>query len=157
MNLLVTGGCGFIGSNFIQMIFDRYPDLFSLVVNLDALTYAADIQNTTSFCNSEKYVFEEINLCNLEAVKEIFAKYNITHVVHFAAESHVDNSIADPTAFIESNIVGTFNLLSAARKNSIERFHHVSTDEVYGELGASGKFTYTLRPKKPIFSIKGGI
>ena len=111
MNLLVTGGCGFIGSNFIQMIFDKYPNLFSTVINLDALTYAGDIQNTIGFCNSEKYIFEKINLCNLDDVNNIFVKHNITHVVHFAAESHVDNSIADPTAFIESNIIGTFNLM----------------------------------------------
>ena len=140
MNLLVTGGCGFIGSNFIEMILDTKRESISKVVNLDALTYAGSLDNTKDFEKDEKYIFEKVNLCDVSRVLNVFTKHNITHVVHLAAESHVDNSILNPGAFIESNIVGTFNLLKISHDLGIERFHHVSTDEVYGELGSTGKF-----------------
>jgi dTDP-glucose 4,6-dehydratase len=141
MNLLVTGGCGFIGSNFIKMVLaEPHRDLVAKVVNLDALTYAGDLENTKDFHADDKYVFEEVNLCNPAALLRVFVEHGITHVVHLAAESHVDNSILDPSAFVDSNILGTFNLLKIARQLKVERFHHVSTDEVYGELGETGKF-----------------
>ena len=140
MNLLVTGGCGFIGSNFIEMVLDTKRESVSKVVNLDALTYAGSLDNTRDFEKDEKYFFEKVNLCDVSRALNVFTKHNITHVVHLAAESHVDNSILNPGAFIESNIVGTFNLLKIAHDLGIERLHHVSTDEVYGELGSTGKF-----------------
>ena len=141
MNLLVTGGCGFIGSNFLEMVLQSKRKFVSKVVNLDALTYAGDLNNTKGLENDKKYFFEKVNLCDLSQLLEVFIKHNITHVVHMAAESHVDNSILDPNAFIESNIIGTFNLLKVARQLDIKRFHHVSTDEVYGDLGKTGKFS----------------
>jgi len=141
LNLLVTGGSGFIGSNFIELVLKTKKDSLAKVVNLDALTYAGNIKNTSEFIDDKMYVFENINLCDFDKVHDVFVKHDITHVVHFAAESHVDNSILDPTAFIQSNIVGTFNLLKAAHHLGIKRFHHVSTDEVYGDLGDTGKFS----------------
>lgn len=143
MNLLVTGGCGFIGSNFIDMVLATKRSIISKVVNLDALTYAGSLDNTKDFNCDEKYFFEEINLCDYGQVLNVCKKHAITHIVHFAAESHVDNSIADPDAFIDSNIIGTFNLLKIARQLKVKRFHHVSTDEVYGDLGETGKFSET--------------
>ena len=141
MNLLVTGGCGFIGSNFLEMVLQSKRELVSKVVNLDALTYAADPNNTKGLEGDKKYFFEKVNLCDLSQLLEVFIKHNITHVVHMAAESHVDNSISDPSAFVDSNIIGTFNLLKVARQLGIKRLHHVSTDEVYGDLGKTGKFS----------------
>jgi dTDP-glucose 4,6-dehydratase len=140
MNILVTGGAGFIGSNFIDYILKNKSHLFSKVVNLDALTYAADLNNVKEFEKDKKYFFENVNLCNYTELLRVIKDHEITHVIHFAAESHVDNSISDPTEFIQSNIVGTFNLLSISRQLNVKKFHHVSTDEVYGELGESGKF-----------------
>ena len=140
MNLLITGGCGFIGSNFIEMVLQSKREFVSKVVNLDALTYAGSLDNTREFEDDEKYFFEQVNLRNQSQVSEVFKKHNITHVVHLAAESHVDNSIEDPSEFIQSNVVGTFNLLKLSKEEGVKRFHHVSTDEVYGELGEDGKF-----------------
>jgi dTDP-glucose 4,6-dehydratase len=141
LNLLVTGGCGFIGSNFISTILRNKRKLINKVVNIDSLTYAGSLKNTEGFKDDIKYYFEKADLCNLEKMNEIFKKHQITHVVHLAAESHVDNSILDPSSFIQSNIVGTFNLLKLSLQNQIIRFHHVSTDEVYGALGNTGKFS----------------
>ena len=140
MNVLVTGGAGFIGSNFIEFVLESKRHLISKIVNLDALTYAGDLVNTEEFKEDGKYVFENVNLCDVEGLVSVFKKHDITHVVHLAAESHVDNSIADPSEFIQSNVVGTFNLLKISQDLGIKRFHHVSTDEVYGELGKDGKF-----------------
>ena len=156
MNLLITGGAGFIGSNFIEMILQDKREFISKVVNLDALTYAGSLNNTKDFENDEKYFFEKVDLRNLSQLLEVFIKHNITHVVHLAAESHVDNSILDPSAFIESNIVGTFNLLKIAQQVGVERFHHVSTDEVYGDLGPTGKFKETTpyNPRNPYSASK---
>ena len=141
MNLLITGGCGFIGSNFIEMVLQSKREFVSKVVNLDALTYAGSLDNTREFEDDEKYFFEKVNLKNQSQVSKVFKKHNITHVVHLAAESHVDNSIEDPSEFIQSNIVGTFNLLKLSKEEGVKRFHHVSTDEVYGDLGENGKFS----------------
>ncbi len=149
MNLLITGGAGFIGSNLIQHIIDR-PEITRLV-NLDCLTYAGHLANLEKISKHPKYVFEKIDLRDKPAVMEVVAKHAITHVMHLAAESHVDRSITGPGDFVHTNIVGTFNLLEACRAFWAEhakgspaaafRFHHVSTDEVYGSLGATGYFT----------------
>ena len=133
MNLLVTGGCGFIGSNFIRHIINKKQ--VCKLVNLDMLSYAGDTENLKDIENHVKYYFQHVDLKNYSDVFDVFYIHNITHVVHLAAETHVDNSIFDPDAFIESNIVGTFNLIKAALRFKIERLHHVSTDEVYGHLG----------------------
>ena len=140
MNLLITGGCGFIGSNFIEMVLDKKSEVVNKVVNLDALTYAGNLANTEGFDRSDKYIFENIDLRDFEQLCDMLDTHNITHIIHIAAETHVDNSISDPDVFIDSNIIGTYNLLKAAKKFNIKKLHHVSTDEVYGELGATGKF-----------------
>lgn len=155
MNLLITGGCGFIGSNFVDLVLNSKSLLVDKVVNLDALTYAGSLNNTKEFENNKKYVFEKVNLCDSQQVERVFSEHNITHVVHLAAESHVDSSILDPGAFIDTNVVGTYNLLQAAREHSV-RFHHVSTDEVYGALGDTGKFTEktSYDPRNPYSASK---
>lgn len=143
MNLLVTGGAGFIGSNLIRHIIDQ-PAIKRLV-NLDCLTYAGHLENLEGVEENAKYVFEKIDLRDKLAVAEVVKKHEISHVMHLAAESHVDRSITGPGDFIHTNVVGTFNLLEACRTfwngRSDTRFHHVSTDEVYGSLGATGFFT----------------
>ncbi|MGI8967357.1 MAG: dTDP-glucose 4,6-dehydratase [Limisphaerales bacterium] len=151
MNLLVTGGAGFIGSNLIHRVIDQ-PEIKRLV-DLDALTYAGHLANLEKVLRHPKYIFEKINLCDKEAVVGVVQKYSITHVLHLAAESDVDRSINAPGDFIQTNILGTFNLLEAVRHFWLNpqfkianskfafRFHHVSTDEVYGTLGDSGSFT----------------
>ncbi len=144
MNLLVTGGAGFIGSNLIQHIIDN-PRIARLV-NADCLTYAGHLENLEPVKGHKKYLFEKLDLRDKTGVAEAFRKHEITHVLHLAAESHVDRSISGPGDFIQTNIVGTFNLLEAARaawdsKREGRRFHHVSTDEVYGSLGETGYFT----------------
>ena len=144
MRLLVTGGAGFIGSNFIRHVIDRVE--IERLVNLDCLTYAGHLENLESIAAHPKFVFEKVDLRDKAAVFLTLQKHSITHVLHLAAESHVDRSISAPDDFIQTNIVGTFNLLEAARAAWTEnlsqnRFHHVSTDEVYGSLGESGYFT----------------
>jgi dTDP-glucose 4,6-dehydratase len=151
LNLLVTGGAGFIGSNLIRHIVDQ-PEVRRLV-NLDCLTYAGHLENLEGVAQHPKYAFEKTDLRDKSAVVGVVEKHQITHVLHLAAESHVDRSITGPGDFIQTNVVGTFNLLEACRgfwfnpqaairhPQSECRFHHVSTDEVYGSLGASGYFT----------------
>jgi len=153
MNLLVTGGAGFIGSNLIHHIIDK-PEVRRLV-NLDCLTYAGHLENLEDVARHPKYTFEKTDLRDKSAVLAVVEKHQITHVLHLAAESHVDRSITGPSDFIQTNVVGTFNLLEACRgcwfnpKSAIRhppsecRFHHVSTDEVYGSLGPTGYFTET--------------
>tara|TARA_R110000787_G_scaffold98210_1_gene202148 strand:+ start:752 stop:1705 length:954 start_codon:yes stop_codon:yes gene_type:complete len=156
MNILVTGGCGFIGSNLIKFILEQKADEVSKVVNLDSLTYAADLKNTADFVNNKKYSFAKIDLCDIESLRTLVSDQKITHIIHLAAESHVDNSIKDASAFIQSNIVGTFNLLKVCLESGIERLHHVSTDEVYGDLGPTGKFDEDTpyNPKNPYSASK---
>ncbi|NVK51772.1 MAG: dTDP-glucose 4,6-dehydratase [Flavobacteriaceae bacterium] len=149
--LLVTGGAGFIGSNFISFFLEKHKDVS--IVNLDALTYAGDVNNLSELASHSRYFFEKGNICDRVFVESLFKKYGITGVIHFAAESHVDNSIKNPDAFIQTNINGTFNLLDVAKNNWMEgpyqykaqfkscRFHHISTDEVFGTLGKEGLFT----------------
>ena len=159
MNLLITGGAGFIGSNLIQHVITS-PDVLRLV-NLDCLTYAGHMENLAEVQDNPKYAFERVDLRDKTAVQQVVEKYEITHVMHLAAESHVDRSITGPGDFIHTNVVGTFNLLEACRgfwgaNWEGKRFHHVSTDEVYGSLGATGYFTETTpyAPNSPYSASK---
>ena len=164
MKLLITGGAGFIGSNLVHHIIDR-PEVERLV-NLDCLTYAGHLANLEKVAKHPKYAFEKVDLRDKVAVLQVVQKHAISHVMHLAAESHVDRSITGPGDFIHTNIVGTFNLLEACRACWLDdksrntqhatRFHHVSTDEVYGSLGATGFFTETTpyAPNSPYSSSK---
>jgi len=158
LKFLVTGGAGFIGSNFLRMFVPRYPE--HIFINLDKLTYAANPYNLKDLRNAENYFFERADIADFESVKDIFDRYDPDVVVHFAAESHVDRSILGPAEFIRTNIVGTFNLLEACRTCWKDKegklFHHVSTDEVYGSLGKSGCFTEESRydPSSPYSASK---
>jgi dTDP-glucose 4,6-dehydratase len=150
-NILVTGGAGFIGSNFIPHFLESNKDAH--VINLDLLTYAGNLENLKEVEGNSRYTFVKGDICDRQLVEALFEKYQLAGVIHFAAESHVDNSISGPEAFVRTNINGTFTLLDVARKNwmnsSFEvkagkegnRFLHVSTDEVYGTLGKEGLFT----------------
>ena len=150
-SILVTGGAGFIGSNFIPYMVAKYPEYE--IINLDKLTYAGNLDNLKECENAENYAFVKGDICNRALVEKLFKDYDIRGVVHFAAESHVDNSITGPQAFIETNVLGTFTLLDVARNYWMTapyqfragyedcRFHHISTDEVYGALGDTGYFT----------------
>jgi dTDP-glucose 4,6-dehydratase len=147
LNLLITGGAGFIGSNLIRHVIDDAR--VTRLVNLDCLTYAGRLENLEKVSRHPKYVFEKVDLRDKAATLRVVEKHAITHVMHLAAESHVDRSISGPGDFIQTNVVGTFNLLEACRecwlspKSKVQspKFHHVSTDEVYGSLGATGFFT----------------
>src|SRR5512136_1540656 len=146
MNLLITVGAGFIGSNLIHHVINR-PEVAKLV-NLDCLTYAGRLENLADVAKHPKYVFEKVDLRDKHAVIDVMQRHGITHVMHLAAESHVDRSITGPGDFVHTNVVGTFNLLEACRAawpagEKGRRFRHVSTDEVYGSLGATGLFTET--------------
>ncbi|NBW12055.1 MAG: dTDP-glucose 4,6-dehydratase [Caulobacteraceae bacterium] len=163
MNILVTGGLGFIGSNFIKYIINKKE--INIVINVDTITKqhsAANKKNVKDFENNLKYKFHDFWLETLDnflikdQFKKIIKEYSITHVVHFAAESHVDNSISHPRRFVQSNILGTFNLLEIIRDFPEIRFHHISTDEVYGSLGEEGKFTETTAyaPNSPYSASK---
>jgi dTDP-glucose 4,6-dehydratase len=162
MNLLITGGAGFIGSNLIHHVIDRTE--VARLVNLDCLTYAGRLENLEAVSNHPKYVFEKVDLRDKAAVFRVVEKHAITHVMHLAAESHVDRSITGPGDFIHTNVVGTFNLLEACRaswlspKSKVQspRFHHVSTDEVFGSLGPKGFFTETTpyAPNSPYSASK---
>jgi len=160
--VLVTGGCGFIGANFIHLLLSEYTDW--RVINLDKLTYAGNLKNLQSIADRENYRFIKGDICDAATVNAIFSDEKIDTVVHFAAESHVDRSITGPGAFVQTNIVGTFTLLEAARKFWIEGdqarenlcFLHVSTDEVYGSLGKTGFFKETtpFDPRSPYSASK---
>jgi dTDP-glucose 4,6-dehydratase len=166
MNLLITGGAGFIGSNVIHHVIDRGE--IAKLVNLDCLTYAGHLENLEKVSRHPKYIFEKVDLRDKAAVLHVVEKHAITHVMHLAAESHVDRSITGPRDFITTNINGTFNLLEACRacwlnsKSTVRspqsefRFHHVSTDEVFGSLGATGFFTETTpyAPNSPYSASK---
>ena len=159
MRLLLTGGAGFIGSNVIHRIIAE--PVIERLVNLDCLTYAGHLENLERVAAIPKYVFERIDLRDKKAVVEVVRKNAITHVLHLAAESHVDRSIVGPDDFIHTNVVGTFNLMEACRAFwgsdfAGKRFHHVSTDEVYGSLGPTGHFTETTpcAPNSPYSASK---
>lgn len=164
--ILVTGGAGFIGSNFVPYFCAAHPQYH--VINLDKLTYAGNLENVAECADMPNYEFIQGDICDADFINQLFATRDIRGVIHFAAESHVDNSIKGPRAFINTNIVGTFNLLEAARttwmtapgqfKAGYEncRFHHISTDEVYGALGDTGMFTETTpyAPNSPYSASK---
>jgi dTDP-glucose 4,6-dehydratase len=159
LNLLITGGAGFIGSNLIRHIIDK-PEIKRLV-NLDCLTYAGHPANVERVARHPKYIFEQVDLRDKSSVLRVVERRAITHVIHLAAESHVDRSITGPGDFIQTNIVGTFNLVEACRgawngNFADKRFHHVSTDEVYGSLGSTGYFTETTpyAPNSPYSASK---
>ena len=158
-NMLVTGGCGFIGSNFIRYLLEE-SDFSGRVINVDCLTYAGNPENLEEVEEQygDRYVFVKADIRDSERMDRLFGEYRVDSVCHFAAESHVDRSIVGPGAFIQTNIVGTFNLLEASRhhQKQIELFHHISTDEVFGSLGMEGLFTENTpyRPNSPYSASK---
>jgi dTDP-glucose 4,6-dehydratase len=158
-NLLVTGGCGFIGSNFIRQL-SRREDFHGRIINMDKLTYAGNPENLREVEKAwpGRYLFCKADICDAGAVRQVFERQAIDAVCHFAAESHVDRSILRPDSFIQTNILGTFNLLEAARAagSRFHLFHHISTDEVYGSLGPDGAFTEETpyRPNSPYSASK---
>jgi dTDP-glucose 4,6-dehydratase len=146
MNILITGGAGFIGSHVVRRFVTQYPGY--KIINLDALTYAGNLENLADVENAPNYQFMQVNLLDVGALDAVFEQNNVDGVIHLAAESHVDRSITSPLDFVYTNVVGTVNLLNAAKKywNGAyegKRFYHISTDEVYGALGADGLFTET--------------
>lgn len=167
-NILISGGAGFIGSNFIRCLFEKASGFKGRVINIDALTYAGNIMNLAGIeekWGKKSYFFVKGDICDAALIYDLFKKYDIDTVVHFAAESHVDRSILGPGDFIKTNVMGTYNLLEAARNywkpgdSSMETgvlFHHVSTDEVYGSLGETGYFTETTAydPHSPYSATK---
>ena len=150
-HIIITGGAGFIGSHVVRRFVQNYPQYH--IINVDALTYAGNLENIKDIENASNYTFEKIDICDAQAVFQLFEKYQPEGVIHLAAESHVDRSITNPLDFVMTNVLGTVNLLNAAKLiwNDAstglaqgyegKRFHHVSTDEVYGTLGAEGFFT----------------
>ncbi|MGN0875036.1 MAG: dTDP-glucose 4,6-dehydratase [Akkermansia sp.] len=164
--ILVTGGAGFIGSNFVPYFCEKYPQYH--VINLDLLTYAGNPDNLRECESMPNYTFVQGDICDAELISRLFEEYDIRGVIHFAAESHVDNSIKNPLAFIRTNIEGTFTLINTAYRhwmsgpNQVKpdyescRFHHISTDEVYGTLGAEGFFRETTpyAPNSPYSASK---
>jgi dTDP-glucose 4,6-dehydratase len=158
-NMLVTGGCGFIGTNFIRYLL-KESDFSGRVINVDKLTYAGNPENLFDIERDfpERYIFVKADICDREGIAGIFNDYEIDTVCHFAAESHVDRSIVSPKAFIQTNIIGTFNLLESAKSNRdwLQLFYHISTDEVFGSLGKEGYFTEetSYRPNSPYSASK---
>ncbi len=152
--ILVTGGAGFIGSNFVRWVLTDHPDCF--IVNLDKLTYAGNLENLEGFLKNPSHIFVKTDIGNGKTVEEIIDKHKIQAIINFAAESHVDRSIVTPKIFIETNVTGTLTLLQAARDKKIEKFLQISTDEVYGQLGPTGKFTEQtpLAPNSPYAASK---
>jgi len=156
--IIVSGGAGFIGSNLLLYLVKRYPEY--LFVNLDCLSYAANLANLQSVENVENYRFEHLDICDYDRLRGCFEKYDINAVIHLAAESHVDRSILGPADFIRTNIIGTFNLLELARNKAEQsgdfRFHQVSTDEVYGSIAQPGLFTESsgYNPSSPYSASK---
>jgi dTDP-glucose 4,6-dehydratase len=156
--IIITGGAGFIGSHVVRRFVTKYPDY--KIINLDALTYAGNLENLRDIEESSNYVFEKANILNVDHVERIFNQYQPDGIIHLAAESHVDRSILSPLDFVYTNIIGTVNLLNAAKGHwsgkTGKRFYHVSTDEVYGALGSTGYFTETTNydPHSPYSASK---
>ena len=155
MKLLVTGGAGFIGSNFIRYMMSSHPDWE--VINLDVLTYAGNLNNLKGIEKNPHYTFIKGDICNRDIVNAILDKHEVDAIIHFAAESHVDRSIANASAFVMTNVMGTHTLLECARTHTIPKFIHISTDEVYGStMGGSFKETDILSPSSPYSASKAG-
>ena len=157
--ILITGGAGFIGSHVVRLFVNKYPDY--KMVNLDKLTYAGNLENLKDIEQKQNYIFEKIDIVDAEAINHLFDKYNFDGVIHLAAESHVDRSILNPLEFIMTNVVGTVNLLNAAKNKWKDNFdgklfYHVSTDEEYGSLGETGLFTEqtSYDPRSPYSASK---
>ena len=159
-NILITGGAGFIGSHVVSLFVTKYPTY--RIINLDKLTYAGNLANLRHIEDAPNYVFEKADICNFDHMRQLFAQYNISHVIHLAAESHVDRSIKDPFTFAQTNVMGTLSLLQAARlawQPNFEGhlFFHVSTDEVYGDLDFDDTFfteTTAYDPHSPYSASK---
>ena len=157
-SILITGGAGFIGSHVVRLFVKKYPNY--KIVNLDKLTYAGNLENIKDIENSENYQFAKGDITDAEFVNHLFTQHNFDAVIHLAAESHVDRSIENPLEFVTTNIIGTVNLLNAARyfwkDNNNTLFYHVSTDEVYGSLGDTGLFTEqtSYDPRSPYSASK---
>ena len=154
-NLLVTGGCGFIGSAFVRRILNR-PDFVGNIVNLDLLTYAGNPTSVIGLVNEARHTLVRGDIANSSLVLELVDKHKLDTIVHFAAESHVDRSILGPQTFIETNVIGTMKLLEVVRSRPHVHFHHISTDEVYGSLGTTGLFTEQspYQPRSPYAASK---
>ena len=154
MNILVTGGAGFIGSNFVRTVLERHDDV--RVVNLDKLTYAGNLDSLVDVADHPRYTFVRGDIADRELVEHVFTDHKIDGVINFAAESHVDRSILEPELFVTTNVLGTQNLLFCARAHKVDRFVQVSTDEVYGSLGPTGKFREDtpLAPNSPYSAAK---
>ena len=157
--ILVTGGAGFIGSHVVRLLVNKYPDY--QIINLDALTYAGNLENLRDIEDKPNYRFAKVNILDIKAVEALFDQYQVTDVIHLAAESHVDRSIVSPLDFVYTNVIGTVNLLNTANEKwsadlNDHRFYHVSTDEVYGSLGAEGLFTEetSYDPRSPYSASK---
>lgn len=156
--IIVTGGAGFIGSHVVRRLVSRYPNY--LIINLDKLTYAGNLDNLSDVASAPNYVFEKADICDAAHIQSIFKKYEVSDVIHLAAESHVDRSIANPMEFVVTNVIGTVNLLNIAKgywKNYAQHvFYHISTDEVYGSLGDQGLFSESTAydPRSPYSASK---
>ena len=152
MKILITGGAGFIGSCFVRYMLNKHQDY--KIINLDALTYAGNIENLSDVKDNPNYSFVKGNICDKNLIVELTK--DVDAIINFAAETHVDNSISNPNIFIETNVVGTLNLLEAAKNNKVERYLQVSTDEVYGSLGKDGYFTEhtPISPNSPYSASK---
>ena len=159
--ILITGGAGFIGSHLVRLMVKKYPEY--RIINLDALTYAGNLENLRDVEPYPNYEFEKGDITDQEAMLALFEKFNFDAVIHLAAESHVDRSIADPLAFVRTNVLGTCTLLNVCRKQWTESldqklFYHISTDEVFGSLGKEGFFTESTPydPRSPYSASKAG-
>ncbi|WP_313489590.1 dTDP-glucose 4,6-dehydratase [Exiguobacterium sp.] len=156
MNIIVTGGAGFIGSNFVRHMLHTYPTY--KIINLDLLTYAGNKDSLADVMDNPNHIFVEGNITDRQLLDRLIQEHNVDGIINFAAESHVDRSILNPEVFVETNIQGTLALLDAARKHNLKKYVQVSTDEVYGSLGAEGYFTEDtpLAPNSPYSASKAG-